>query len=182
MGAVKSLAWRSRLIRSSVPSAVIPWLRHEGSLTARLQERGDFSLHLIRQTQTCADREASAHLGKPRMARACVREVALYCNGQPVVFAHTVLPCQPRGPLNVWLAGLGNRPLGALIFSHAGFIRGPLAWRRLSPRHALYLPAIRALHLAEDPPPELWARRSRFSFGQQSASVTEVFSPTLYLG
>jgi chorismate--pyruvate lyase len=47
--------------------------------------------------------------------------VALFCDDQIVVFAHTVLPCQPRGPLTLWLKRLGSRSLGALLFAMPDF-------------------------------------------------------------
>jgi len=96
-----------------------------------------------------------------------------------VVFAHTVLPCRPRGPLTRWLARLGERSLGALLFAHVGFSRGPMKFRRLDRRHALFVPAVQALHFPDGAPQTLWARRSQFGFGGQSVLVTEVFSPAL---
>ena len=118
-------------------------------------------------------------LGIKRGRLAWVREVALYGDGAPVVFAHTVLACRPRGPLTRWLSRLGNRSLGALLFAHPGFIRGALYGRRLDEHHELFQPAIDAMQLADDPPKALWARRSCFRFGEQSILVTEVFSPVL---
>jgi chorismate--pyruvate lyase len=119
-------------------------------------------------------------VGLRRRQIAWIREVALYCDGEPVVFAHTVLTYRPRGPLTRWLARLGNRSLGALLFSHAGFVRGPLVSRRLDVRDALYSRAVAAMNLNSTAKPAvLWARRSNFSFGRQRVLVTEVFSPSL---
>ena len=88
--------------------------------------------------------------------------------------------CAARGPLTRWLARLGNRSLGALLFSHAGFVRGPLVSRRLDVRDALYSRAVVAMNLNSTAKPAvLWARRSNFSFGRQRVLVTEVFSPSL---
>ena len=95
----------------------------------------------------------------------------------PLVFAHTVLPYHPRGPLTGWLARLGNRSLGALLFADPGFMRGKLANRRIDARHELFDAAVRALALEASPPRLLWARRSRFHYGAQSVLVTEIFAP-----
>jgi chorismate--pyruvate lyase len=83
--------------------------------------------------------------------------------------------------LTGWLARLGNRSLGAMLFSHAGFKRGPMNFKRLDHRHALFESALRALRLADPMPHYLWARRSHFVFGVQAVLVSEVFSPTVLL-
>ena len=171
--------WRKRVLRTRENARIRPWLTDRSSLTERLRSLGAFSLtrlsqHLARPTR---DEARVLRLNPRQVARS--REVLLSCDGQPVVFAHTILPRQPRGPLTRWLARLGNRSLGALLFSHPGFLRGPLTARRIDQRHPLYLPAIKAMQLADTTSPTLWARRSRFTFGLQSVLVTEVFSPDL---
>ena len=102
-------------------------------------------------------------------------------DGEPVVFAHTVLPRAPRGPFCRWLGRLGERSLGALLFAHPGFARGPLHCRRLDARHPLYARAMAALGLDATPPtaPPLWARRSCFTYDAQRVLVTEVFHPAI---
>lgn len=174
-----SLAWREKLLRRADNLNVYDWLRDRGSLTARLQARGKFALRLLRQGLAKPTRDEANALGIRGDQYAWVREVALYCDGEPLVFAHTVLPYRPRGPLTGWLSRLGSRSLGAQVFTHARFVRGAINCRRLGRRHALYRPAITALHLAAAPPRSIWARRSRFSFDAQSILVTEVFSPTM---
>jgi len=171
--------WRERTLRTIKATDLRTWLTDSGSLTARLQALGSFSVVLLNQHLTKPNGDEASKLGLGRSHVAWIREVALLLDDKPVVFAHTVLPRLPRGPLIRWLERLGNRSLGALLFAHPGFSRGPLAARRLDQRHALFRPSIEALQLAESPPTELWARRSRFSFGKQSILVTEVFSPAI---
>lgn len=172
--------WRHRQTRTADSAPFLRWLNDRGSLTARLQALGQFSLARLKQELAAPtpDEARELVLGRKRPTR--VREVVLLCDGKPLVFAHTVLPCRPRGPLSGWLERLGDRSLGGtLLFCHAGFSRGPLLSRRLDARDALFQPAVEALQLADHPPRTLWARRSRFSFGRQSVLVTEVFSPAL---
>lgn len=172
------VAWRAKLPRSAAP--VAEWLLGRGSLTARLQARGSFALDLLRQGLARPTLDEAIALGIKRDQLLRVREVVLRVDGLALVFAHTVLPCRPRGPLGVWLKRLGKRSLGALLFAHPGFARGTLSCRRLDNRHALFQPAIDAMALTNAPTPKtLWARRSRFTFGRQSVLVTEVFSPAL---
>lgn len=171
--------WREKLTRCQDNLAYTTWLRDQGSLTARLQARGRFALHLLRQESALPTGDESLVLGIKRSQLAWVREVTLFCDDQAMVFAHTVLAQRPRGPLTRWLNRLGNRSLGALLFSHPGFSRGRLHARRLDHRHPLYAPAIEALQLSPETSTSLWARRSRFVFGKQSVLVTEVFSPAV---
>ena len=173
------LAWRARQVRSPEYTAFTVWLRHRGSLTARLQARGTFAVHLLRQSLARPTLDEAVSLGIKPSQLAWIREVVLLCDGQPVVFAHTVLPYRPRGALTRWFARLGNRSLGAVLFSHHGFSRGALKSKRIDHRHALFAPAIAAMQLQTAAPPTLWARRSLFVFRSQSVLVSEVFSPVL---
>lgn len=169
-------AWRDTLPHTPDNQPYLPWLRDSGSLTARIQAQGRFAVRLLRQEQALPTRDEAAALGINAGTLAWVREVALLCDGKVVAFAHTVLPCRPRGPLTRWLARLGNRSLGSLLFSHHGFARGKFNFRRLDARHPLFPPASEVIG---DAPQTLWARRSLFRFGQQSVLVTEVYSAAL---
>jgi chorismate--pyruvate lyase len=173
------LAWRAKLLRSPENIPFNPWLRDRGSLTAQLQARGQFVVRLLRQGLAMPTRDEAIALGIKRDQLAWVREVALLCAGEPLVFAHSVLPYRPRGPMTRWLARLGKCSLGALLFAHAGFARGAIHSKRLDHRHPLFHPALAAMGISASPPKHLWARRSRFAFGAQSVLVTEVFAPAL---
>lgn len=175
--AADAASWRSRLLRGPENASLLPWLAGRGSLTARIQARGRFAVHVLRQGLACPNGDEAPVLGIEPGASAWVREVMLSCDGRIVVFAHTVLPCVPRGPVTVWLARLGNRSLGAMLFAHPGFARGPMHFRRLNQRHPLFTSAARVLADGDQSPRTLWARRSLFAFAGQSVLVTEVFSP-----
>ena len=168
--------WRDRLLHTAGNLPYIPWLRDRGSLTERIRGQGTFAVQLLRQKLARPTRDEAQVLGVKAGTLVRVREVALLCNGKAVVFAHTVLPCHPRGPLTRWLARIGTRSLGSLLFADPGFSRGEINCRRLDQRHPLFLPAIEVLGGA---PKHLWARRSLFRFGQQSVLVTEVYSAAL---
>jgi chorismate--pyruvate lyase len=168
--------WRRALQRSAGNIPYLSWLRDRGSLTLRIQSRGKFAVRLLRQGQAKPTRDEAMLLGMPAGTLARVREVALVCDGIEVAFAHTVMPCRPRGSLTRWLARLGNRSLGSLLFSHPGFIRGAIGFKCLDLRHPLFRPA---QHVIGGDASTLWARRSLFVFGEQSVLVTEVFSSAL---
>lgn len=108
---------------------------------------------------------------------AYIREVALHCEGRPVVFAHSVVAAQSlRGP---WAAvtRLGSRPLGEALFSNPRVARGCLEYRRIPARHALARQAVRAGMPVSGQ--SLWARRSLFILHGHPLMVTEVFLPAI---
>ena len=177
MHASRPKRWLARLRRDGEVQPLLSWLNDSGSLTERLQAKGEFSLHVLHQHLQPLSHDEAKTLGLRQHRLAWIREVSLHCNGRPVVFAHSVLPCAPRGPLIGWLERLGERSLGTLLFSHAGFSRSFLEKQRIDRRHALYRPAIAALQMTSQSPATLWARRSRFSFGGQTVLVTEIFAP-----
>lgn len=169
--------WQRRPFFAGRHDALCDWLREPGSLTARLKRRGAFRIELLGQSLCHANRDECAALGIRPRTPCWVREVALYCAGEPVIFAHTVLPAAPRGVLGRWFARLGTRSLGSLLFAHPGFVRGKLAFARIDARHPLHAPASAALGLPAAG--AFAARRCTHRFRRQSVLVSEVFSPRL---
>lgn len=103
------LAWRKKPVRNATSLPFVDWLRDRNSLTSRLQARGVFDLRVLKQGLGMPTLNDAVALGLRRRQIAWIREVALYCDGEPVVFAHTVLPDRPRGPLTRWLARSAKR-------------------------------------------------------------------------
>ncbi len=172
--------WQSRPSGVWNSGGLRNWLCEPGSLTARLKRCGDFRVVLLRQSLSHPNADECSALGLPASAARSpcwVREVVLYCAGEPVIFAHTVLPASPRGVLGRWFARLGTRSLGSLLFAHPGFVRGQLSHARLDARHPLHAPAVTAL--GPSPADGFHARRCLHRFGNQSVLVTEVFSPDM---
>ncbi len=121
-------------------------------------------------------RDESALLGLTPQQLAYSREVFLYADGRPVVFAHSA--CAPEYLRGAWtaVAGLGNQPLGALLFAHPLVQRCPLHFKLLRSNHLLYQRAVQVLGY---PPSKLWARRSLFYLHGAPLLVTEVFMPEI---
>lgn len=152
-----------------------PWLHDRGSLTLRIQQRCEhFAVRNIRNGLARIALDESALLGIASHQLAYSREVFLYVDGQPVVFAHSA--CAPQHLRGTWSAvrGLGNKPLGALLFAHPLVQRNPLHYKALRSTHPLYQSAIKGL---SDSPGRLWARRSLFYLHGAPLLVTEVFLP-----
>lgn len=144
------------------------WLREPGSLTARCESAcREFRISLL------------SYRCEARRGKRWIREVLLECDGRPVVFAQSELLAAPRGRLLRWLAGLGSRSLGSLLFSFPGFGRGEIEYCRLDVCHPLFRRAVQASGLQGCR--ELWARRSRHWLAGQSVLVTEVFLPNILL-
>lgn len=155
-------------------AVLAPWLRDRGSLTQRIRERcADFAVHPVRSGLAHIAFDESALLGLAPHRLAWSREVFLYADGRPVVFAHSA--CAPQHLRGAWGAvrGLGSRPLGALLFSHPQVERRPLHYKALHAHHPLY----RSAAAQGEAPERLWARRSLFTLHGAPLLVTEVFLP-----
>lgn len=158
---------------------IAPWLRDRGSLTQRIQQRCTrFEVRGVRAGLARIAQDESALLGIAAQQLAYSREVFLYADDQPVIFAHSALAAEHlRG---AWSAvrTLGNKPLGALLFAHPLVERKPLHYQSLRNTHPLYQ---RAATVLSNPPPRLWARRSLFYLHDAPLLVTEVFLPGILL-
>jgi chorismate--pyruvate lyase len=155
--------------------ALQPWLRDHGSLTQRIQQRCErFSVLNVKNglARIALDESALLHIAPQQLAWS--REVFLCADDQPVVFAHSA--CRAGDLRGAWhaLRGLGNKPLGAVLFSHPQVIRHPLHYKSLPAHHPLYRRATVGLLT---PPSRLWARRSLFYLYNYPLLVTEVFLP-----
>lgn len=149
------------------------WLIDNGSLTARLKARyTDFAVQPVLLKNAKALTDEPVLLGLKTNQHALIREVILMGKNQPVVFAHSVLPhASLRG---AWhgLGRLGNKPLGAALFSNAKVKRTPLEYKKLSRQHPI---SMRVAEHIKTSPKALWARRSVFQLNCAKILVTEVF-------
>lgn len=167
MTAVLSLQapWQSANA-SVLPASLSPWLLESASLTARLKAHSsDFRLQLLGEhslalpafLQACFSQEIGA----------CVRrEVLMWCNHQPSVYAQSWLPAKSLQHLQQ-LAVLGEQPLGELLFQFPDVERSPIEVAQLALTTALEPIAVGSY----------WARRSVFTVAGQPLLVAEVFLP-----
>ena len=167
--------WHSAALGCGAGLAV--WLRDRGSLTQRIRRHSEhFAVHPLRSGLAHIASDEAALLGVAPQRLAWSREVFLYADGRPVVFAHSA--CARQHLCGAWAAvrNLGDRPLGALLFAHPLVERKPLHYKVLRSDHPLYQRAATALG---DPPRRLWARRSLFYLHDTPLLVTEVFLPEI---
>ena len=109
--------------------------------------------------------EGSRRLAIPPRQHAWIREVRLCGDGEPWVLARTVIPLNCLEGEGRRLLHLGNRPLGAYLFTSPHWERGPLETGLCNP----VIPG----------QPEL-ARRSLFSGHNSALLVGEYFLPALF--
>ncbi len=153
------------------------WLSERGSLTLRLQRHSrKFAVQPVRQTRAKPPfHEAQMLYALPRQ-HSLLRDVILRCDGEAVVFAHSVLPRQAMRGAWRGLGRLGNHSLGSALFADPRMCRDELQYKKLSPRHFLY--RLAAAHIPQLYGP-VWARRSVFRLHQGAVLVTELFLPAV---
>ncbi len=158
------MSWPHRYPNATLKS----WLLDTGSLTKKLVSlsQGNFRVQVLQQS-----------LQRPRLSEcralkissrrwAVVREVILYGNSTPWVYARTVIPLSSlKGELRR-LHDLGNRPLGGALFSDPSLRREAL---EIAPVLRQHLPTC---PLSAKP---AWGRRSLFLLKRKPLLVAEIF-------
>ena len=172
--------WRSgyRLNRAQLPEQWRDWLLDRSSLTLRLQHacEGEFSVEVVSQRMEPPMLSEARALGRPPQELALVRQVRLRCNGEPWVFARTIIPLPSLRRGLRQLALLGSRPLGAILFADPTMRRSEVEVARIGHGKRLYR---RALGHSTTPRGEIWGRRSVFTLRGQPLLVSEFFLPPL---
>jgi chorismate--pyruvate lyase len=177
-------------IYSSLSTLLKDWLLDEGSLTARLKSQcGHFQVKVIgEQQQSCSAAEACdlIRVGEPVL----VREVILYCDNVPQVFARSLLPLASLTGEEQILANLGEQPLGQVLFNNSSLQRLRLELSSFAPDSSVVNLATQltdnhdsssaALHMSEVPKQILWGRRSIFMLENKPLMVAEVFLPDAF--
>ncbi len=176
---LRQARWHRHVNAVNAPPDVAAWLTAPGSLTARLIAHSSaFRVQRLHQhTALCLADEARA-IGMHRPGRVLEREVLLRCDGEPVVFAHTVVPLSDSASDWPLFGGLGERSLGSTLFYDPRVSRGELEFARLRAGHPLLRRA--ALALPGLPQQALYyARRCLYRRHHGTLLVTEVFLPAV---
>ena len=164
--------------RVTVPCLNVPmiwrrWLLDRGSLTQHLRaiSGGSFRVLVLQQQMKRPQASERVLLQIPNRGLALVREVLLYGNDQPWVFARSVLPLSTLSGGRRRLRKLDNRPLGALLFTDPTLRRGAMQISRVNSGR-LPLSA-----RPSDLDAMLWGRRSVFYLKARPLLVSEIFLP-----
>jgi chorismate--pyruvate lyase len=167
---------RSHMFAQQAPGSLISWLYDAGSLTRRLQAGcvDGFRVEVIEQSWQRPMLNEAVRLGISAERLALVRQVYLYCNNKPAVFARTVIPAQTLSGPQRHLANLGSRPLGAVLFANPNMCRDEMEVACIRPGQRIFASATAKL---EQVPDEIWGRRSVFYLDRKPLLVNEVFLP-----
>lgn len=105
------------------------WLQEKGSLTLRLKSHAkqDFKVRVLSEEEVRPHNNELTLL-TCKNQRAWVRQVLLEVDGEPWVFARSVLPLDTRGILRRRLTQVGNSALGHVLFSDPLIKRGPFVF------------------------------------------------------
>ena len=175
-------AWQPHARAVRAPAAMHDWLVTPGSLTARLvASSAAFRVRRLHQTTAPCLVDEAAAIGLARVQQVWEREVLLECDGQPVVFAHTVVPTDCDASDWPLFSALGERSLGTTLFYDPLVRRGQLEFARLRADHPLVRRAHAALGAAGklDGQNIYYARRCVYRRRQGLLLVTEVFLPAV---
>lgn len=169
---------RRQLVNTPLPAQTRSWLFEEHSLTRRVQAacKGCFRVRLLSQGDERPMFNERRLLNMPDPALGMVRQVQLLCEGRPWIYGRTVIPLKTLSGARRRLAHLGERSLGAALFSNITLRRFEVQIARILPRHDLYRAA--TANLLEKPA-EIWGRRSVFHVDHKPLLVSEVFLPGL---
>jgi len=179
----RSTRWKPGryFLRRSIPLGLSGWLLDTASLTLRLQRLcpGKFKVRVLSQVWGIPAIDEARLLGMKPRHLAIIRQVHLLCDGQPRVYARTVIPVTSLCGKLQRLAHLGARPLGGMLFADPGMQRGRVELARISRGQSVYQAA--TSHLRQRPA-EIWGRRSVFRLFDRPLLVSEVFLPDLPAG
>lgn len=168
----------SRLFLRDAPDGLSLWLLDAGSLTQRLRQAcpGRFRVRVLGQGWTRPSRDEARALKLRPDAWAWTREVQLFCDQRPWVFARTLIPAWTLRGRGRRLTRLGAKPLGAVLFADPGVRRGPVEIARIAAGQRLHRRAFADFAEAPDP---IWGRRSLFRIDGRPLLVCEFFLPDL---
>lgn len=159
---------------ANLSSNLASWLLDPNSLTARLKSHcQQFNLEVLGQNvEPCA--AAEVFDGVAVGDDVLVREVILYCDGKPHVFARSLLPLTSLTGDEAKLGNLGSQPLGHVIFNSPSLKRNYIEVSQFSQGSTVdSLCTQLGLPLFQP----LWGRRSLFSIEGKPLTVAEVFLP-----
>ena len=148
------------------------WLLETGSLTAKLKHTfTEFSVQVLSEKHIKLNANQADVMGIEQQEVLC-REVILYGDSKPRVYAQSWIPLAPLSENSLFLS-LGERPLGEFIFQHPDLVRENLMITDFS-QHAALQSLLTSLSIDES---AIAARRSVFHLADLKLMVCEAFLP-----
>jgi len=155
----KISSWRNfESIESKISKNEIhSWLLENGPITKRIKKNGSFKLHLIQDKLSYIEQEDKDFID-------CVsdeiklRQVILFCNNAPLVFAQTIIPVETISNGFEQLGNLGNKPLGDILFEKDIFTKDKVVYALFENASNFY-----------------WGRKAKYLVKGYKFSVMEIF-------
>lgn len=163
-------------------SAFNTWIHDKGSMTARMRTVcRQVDIHVMRQSRQPVLTTEADYLGLPQStsesksesSTALIREVIMICDGQPWLFARTVVPQQSLPTYEMAVISLGTTHLGSILFSDPTVSRTHFQYSYLHPKDPYRKWA------QQNATDSLLARRSQFVKNNNPLLLTEVFLPAM---
>ncbi len=159
--------WHKRI---ETTDSIMQWLFDPVSLTAKLKQiSSQFKLEILGETWFKPGEFDGLNFDEPTL----VREVLLYCQNQPWVFAHSQIPESTIAAGNQSLSQLGEQPLGEMIFRHPNIRRQTIEVAEFDSLTQVYKLAGQVSK--SDLPDVLFGRRSLFKLADKPLTVSEIF-------
>ena len=133
------------------------WLLENGPITKRIKQNGAFRLHLI-QDEFSSINQNDKDFIECTSNEIKLREVLLYCDDSPVVFAQTIIPAEAISKGLKDLGNLGSKPLGDILFEEDIFTKDKVFYALFERNSSLY-----------------WGRKAKYIVKGYKFSVMEVF-------
>lgn len=167
-------SWATQQQTEMCSDKISSWLYDESSLTKKLENLyTKFQVKVKQQLIVNASMtELSGYFAHE--SNILLREVFLYCNDTPVVFAQTEIPFSTLTHKQTQLAEIGNQSLGKVLFQDQSMERGPIEVAQFIENQSL---TNLCQSLKQDCPHSLWARRSQFFLKDKPLLVSELFLP-----
>ena len=152
---LSKLNWHDIDYFNDIPEKALFWIKDNQSLTQKLKNRyPDFRVEVHRQEELDLYKHEINQLGNEK--KFIVREVFLYGDNQPIVFARSVIPKNTKTDS---IMEIGNKPLGEILFTNSNISREPIE-----------------ITFHND----IWGRRSVFIMNNSRILVSEFFLEKIY--
>jgi chorismate--pyruvate lyase len=133
------------------------WLQEVGPITKRIKSNKEFKLELI-QDELDIVKASEREFLKTNSNDIRVREVILYANQDPFVFARTIIPTSTIQKGLSDLGKIGNKPLGDILFEKEIFSKEIVLCSSFKRKNKIF-----------------WGRISKYTVKGYPFSVMEVF-------
>lgn len=165
---------------ATIEPIISDWLFYRKSMTARLKAccHDAFVVDVVQHQWAAPTQGDCDYLNIEPGSQVIDRVVVLYCDGQPWMYARTVIPQGTVNEVGDDLIELGSRPIGEILFADSAMKRSAFEIIQLTRADELFEQSVAQTKVSE---PNLWARRSIFSLPNKGPlAITEVFMPVCW--